>query len=123
MAAADNLNPHQLAMFVPAKEIVEKWGLADQMLGQSRASVWKTKIKESKIGGVSSTHGARATPQDPSTHYESIRAEGIKNPVEGHQHTNVGEGLRPGLLGQGHHRVAAAYDIDPDTEVPVKWMT
>lgn len=121
MSALDHTNPDQLRMFVPAHEIVNSWGLADQRINQPREEVMAGKVAESKVGSVYVTHGHRKPSFAEETHYESIRREGVKEPVSAYKHIDVGEGQRPALLGEGHHRVAASYDIDPSREIPVSW--
>ena len=122
MTALDHTNPDQLRMFVPAREIVEQWGYADQRIGESREAVMADKVSESKIGGPHITHGHTKPDFASETHYESIQREGVKEPVSAYKHKDVGDGVRPGLLGEGHHRVAASYDIDPSREIPVSWQ-
>jgi hypothetical protein len=72
--------------------------------------VWADKLKEAKrnpqVQGPG--HGAGL--------HESIKASGVRRPIQlGHQ-----EGGLPRRIMEGHHRVAAAADINPAMEVPVK---
>lgn len=57
--------------------------------------------------------------------YDSIEAEGVKGPVRLSAYDlGMDEygSIRPvGTIMDGHHRAAAAADIDPDAEVPVMW--
>lgn len=57
--------------------------------------------------------------------YDSIEAEGVRGPVRLSAYDlGMDEygSIRPvGTIMDGHHRAAAAADIDPDAEVPVMW--
>ena len=46
--------------------------------------------------------------------YDSVKTEGVKKPVYVTNNKQFGQ-----TVGDGHHRIAAAYDIDPNMLVPV----
>ena len=121
MSASDNLSKaqwHQLDMFKPAKELynfelndveVEKYMLRhhhdiepDDHDIDVRGDVMGRKLEESKKSGL----------------YNNIKRNGVLDPV------NIGEGhwgvWKPGVVSDGHHRIASAFDIDPNMLVPVK---
>ena len=119
-----SLKPQQLQMFHPAGELkgvtpndwlagIGTGNPARAMTtgsiptGQARPeSVWQSKLWESKRP-FGQGHGSGL--------WESIKAEGVRDPVElGHQ-----PGGLPRRIMEGHHRVAAAADINPAMEVPV----
>jgi ParB-like nuclease domain len=104
VAAQDNLSYEQLAMFMPAHEVMAKTGeqSPDRLLkynGQRETpdEMWDRKTKEAKSRRLTS----------------SIKKQGIKKPV---QMANFMGGK---VLFDGHHRVAAAHSLDPNHLVPV----
>jgi len=102
MSASDNLSHEQLAMFMPAGEIKSKITYSDD--GDVGDKLWSRKLKESKRGGL----------------YRSIKANGVKKPVELQRNFNRSMFTPIGhQLNDGHHRIAAAADIDPNMLVPV----
>jgi hypothetical protein len=116
MSASDNVSNEQLAMFMPAKEIMDKLNYSDD--GVISPRFWARKLKEAKTGTVEDSHTSRRGRQ--KSLYESVKEEGVQKPVE------LRETLVPSIftpkghqLLQGHHRVAAAADIDPNMLIPV----
>lgn len=109
------LSHEQLAMFMPAKQLrgmhlsdAHVWllnhGLSSADEGnvrRSRKNVMQRKGREAKKSGL----------------YDSIKAEGVKEPVD------IGNTLYTGKqqLINGHHRVAAAMGIDPNMLIPVRY--
>lgn len=123
MAAKNNINPDQLKMFMTPKEIMSSHENWDRLPNDPDGSkLYARKLHEAKTeptpeankyeiwaAGKSDFIG----PQIPPTYrtlYESIKAEGVKNPVH----------LSPNYVVGGHHRIAAANDIDPNMLIPVK---
>ncbi|CAB5222345.1 hypothetical protein UFOVP361_145 [uncultured Caudovirales phage] len=104
------LNHHQFRMFIPAHELMGfvpgdddsefEYSQAYGLLAEKRRHNTQALKGESLI--------------------KSVAREGVKQPVQivekydGHPDSKVG------IILDGHHRVAAAYDIDPNMEVPVK---
>lgn len=111
MAASDHLHPKQLSMFMPARELYKmNPNPADMMVSSSTSTdptqrkkdMWAEKLDESKSGNREGLH-------------ESIAKEGVLEPVK-IKHDDGAESH----IADGHHRVAAANDINPDMEVPVE---
>jgi len=113
MSSGDHLwsqqfNHQQLQMFMPAGELRENipndfipgdpWG------SKSVEELWTNKLEASK-------HRTSPTMRHVSL-YDRIASEGVIRPVRVH----VGDGT----ILDGHHRIAAASDIDPKMEVPVE---
>ena len=48
--------------------------------------------------------------------YDSIKNSGVLKPVYVSRNKHFGDGV----LGDGHHRIAAAHDIDPNMLIPVE---
>jgi len=106
MAASDHVHPQQLRMFIPAKELHTVGMVSEEAIAQTAAEtpdeLWDLKLTESK----------RNAPFDISRH-EQISKHGILHPVV---LTDGGTKIR-----DGHHRIAIANELNPDTEVPVEY--
>ena len=146
MTSKDHLNNQQLAMFMPAKELMNSLNESEQLtyvddnhkdsgrnyslytLLSTHDSEWRTETKEDmvdrKLKETKRTGGPRADLEDgesnedewytantSDTLYRSIARDGVAEPV-------LMEGDK---LSQGHHRVIAANDVNPNMEVPVQY--
>lgn len=133
MSAKDNLSGQfqQLPMFMPAKELGRKSRYGGGRLeGETRKQAWGRKLDESKVPSDqwAEWDEDEVDPVIPPLHPQ-IAAEGVKKPVvlnaeENIQHSPSGELMwhdKAGTVRDGHHRIAAAKDIDPTAEIPVKW--
>ena len=103
MSSSAHLHPKLLAMFIPASELRQNipndyYPQSEQ--DQSVEGMWERKLKETKSDDI-----------HPDLH-GSIASEGVKRPVRIH--------VEDGTILDGHHRIAAAADIDPKMEVPVR---
>jgi hypothetical protein len=111
MAAEDNLGRQwqQLDMFRPAKDLRLKTVLGDVEsekiwdYGKTAPDVIEKQVMDQKLE-ESKTTGL----------YDSIKEKGVKNPVY------LGRSNTKSIMSDGHHRVAAAYDIDPNMLIPVE---
>lgn len=106
MAAKRAINPNQLKLFMSARELREHfdpyWG--DFEGDETEPSkVWDRKLSASKETGL----------------YDDIKDIGVRIPVTITGNPD-GSGFNPEVMG-GHHRIAAAYDINPDMEIPVNY--
>lgn len=116
MSASDHVNPDQLKLFMTARELREQYWPnfediqhADRHVGTGSDddvvnSVWDRKLKESKESGL----------------YEDIKDLGVRIPVTVEDNPWPGAPSKPQVYG-GHHRIAAAYDINPDMLIPVNY--
>jgi hypothetical protein len=117
MAAGRHINPNQLRMFIPAREIRDTIPINDGELNrkweeatrETPDEMWDRKLEESHEN-YEEEHG------DGYTHYESINNEGVTNPVK-----LVAQPGKPIKMGHGYHRVAAA--ADQGKEVPVEYRS
>ena len=131
MSASSNLSSQQLAMFMTAKEIKEGVNASFDRGGRNLDELWSNKLRESKSGAIRNARYVPTRKRKGNTLYESIQEHGVREPVElmhrKHpiERNHPGEDIPPGMhLAEGHHRVAAAYDIDPNMLIPViheKW--
>lgn len=122
----------QLSLFLPAKDLMDssKFRHSDAKAYPSNRDMWETKTEEA---GSGSTYNARETARyGKRTLTESVRDYGVQDPVHIATHSAkaedkdanemyFGEGGNPSMkmVVDGHHRIAAANAVSPDTEVPV----
>ena len=132
MSSSDRLNPQQLQMFMPAKHLIElpffepdrKWIEAEteeyiDVDGITRVEgggdyledddqFWERKLDESYGYSHQSLH-------------DDIQESGqVKVPVKlTIEDTNLGTMKR---IRQGHHRIASANEVNPDMEVPIRYV-
>jgi hypothetical protein len=76
--------------------------------------LFDAKLDESKYGPEIGTHGDVASYKEKTLH-QSIKEKGVQTPVE------ISYSGDKELLTDGHHRVASAYDINPNMFVPVTY--
>ena len=112
MSSGDHVSPQQLQMFMPAGELRQNipndyLPEADWNVDQSVEGMWERKLKETKSDDID-----RELQGRPPDLHGSIASEGVKRPVRIH--------VEDGTILDGHHRIAAAADIDPKMEVPVR---
>lgn len=115
MAAHEHL---QLSLFLPARELMgytaghtEGYD-AEYLTMNNSPRLYANKLQESKDGGWNGN-----TSNDNL--YENIKKEGVKSPVS--LRLNSLSNLPGPQINDGHHRIASAYDIDPNMEVPVRY--
>tara|TARA_Y100000310_G_scaffold222688_1_gene224430 strand:+ start:308 stop:703 length:396 start_codon:yes stop_codon:yes gene_type:complete len=121
-------------MFIPAKEIVEKYRVRPDLHGtedairfghttdESTEQLWTRKLAESHEWitpeGMDSEEGYEHpdghTYASPTIH-QSVEKFGVRNPIELRE---ASSGLGP-VIWNGLHRLAVAMETNPDMEVPV----
>ena len=85
--------------------------------------MWATKLHQSKVEGRRPAFGD--APPTPSLH-SRIEAEQVTNPINIHLAGSNPEAdkIKPDMsISNGHHRIAASYDINPDRLLPVKYSS
>ena len=134
MSSSDRLNPQQLQMFMPAKEIVEKYRVRPDLHGTgdaihyghtkdesteqlwerklSEAEDWTTSIGNDPVEGYPDRHGV--IRGNPSIR-QSVEKFGVQTPIE---LRDASSDLGP-VIWNGLHRLAVAMETNPDMEVPV----
>ena len=119
MAAQEHLSG-QLSMFIPARELMNYTaghteGYGDKYLLLSESpGVIKEKLQESKSGAAAGAYLPKKTGQESL--YDSIKKEGVRSPIALRVRKN---GVQ---INDGHHRIASAHDIDPNMEIPVRYV-
>ena len=124
MAASDNLSHKQLAMYMTAKELKEGVNQSADPGGRYMDHLWDYKLTEAKTGAIRNARYRPTRKRKGNTLYESIEKEGVRKPVEVVHHLQDSKYYKKGMqLSEGHHRVAAAYAINPNMIIPVenKW--
>jgi len=117
MSASEHLNPAQLRLFMQAKELMNvhtlERGSSFRTMNDD-ASLYLAKLKESVSGYEHDTYNTAKKGQENL--YDSIKKEGVKSPV------TLSD--TAGLLNieNGHHRIAAANDINEDMYIPVRYV-
>ena len=111
MAASDHLHPEQMRMFMTARELHGMHSIDVQQTPESRFgghwksmdAMWKTKRRENAMGG-------------PDRLDKGVAAHGVQWPVE----LTSGTDVSGTVISDGHHRIQAAYEANPDSYVPVE---
>ena len=80
-------------------EAAKVWDAGRTPAHQVEKEVMGQKLGESRITGL----------------YDSIKAQGVSTPVYVSHNAKFGQ-----TVGDGHHRIAAAHDIDPNMLLPVE---
>lgn len=103
------LNHHQFRMFIPARELMG-FVAADAPDEISYSEAYGVLAKKRRENTQSSL--GRDGVEEPLI--KSVAKEGVRTPVNIEEHSPWGK-----LIWNGHHRIVAAYDVNPDMEVPV----
>ena len=121
MSAEDNLSKaqwHQTEMFKTAKELYGH-ELNDVEAEHSRLKLQEGIEREDHDMDVKGYVMARKLDETKKNGmYNRIKDRGVEEPVKlGQGHWGV---YQRGVVSDGHHRIAAAYDIDPNMLIPVE---
>ena len=114
MTVGPQRDPEQLKMFMSAREVRASYQASDwdrmKTHPQGEPSRMETddEVYDRKL--------VESRSKDWGYLHKSIAAEGVHRPV--HLSAQFGSQGKP-EVGEGHHRVAAAMDIDPDRLMPV----
>ena len=120
MAAEDNGSWQQLGLYMTAKELKEGITHSYDRGGRWLDALWDKKLQESKTGAIRNARYMPTRDRGTNNLYSSIKEKGVQKLVEvAHPRKNAEEGEKGLHLVEGHHRVAAAYDIDPNMLIPV----
>lgn len=110
MSASDHLHPFQMKLFMQAKELIHlPAGDHDDELPMTEAP----ELREEKL------NRAKTYPRTGKTLYEDIKESGVKNPVS--LYLDKGDDQWEQVISNGHHRIASAYDINPEMWLPVTY--
>jgi hypothetical protein len=111
----------QLAMYKTPKEIMSEYNplKGDIRGGETPKDTWKRKADEGRTGLSGNSRNEAFSVDSPDTLENSIRREGVQNPVT-LEPKDLTFGYRPEVFG-GHHRIATANKINPDMLIPVTY--
>jgi hypothetical protein len=114
------LNPNQLAMFMSAKEITQRYSPHDgdreeTMRGEEDDyQVWRRKAAEAVTGNyLGEDH------TDPAPIAQSIDREGVHEPVNILEDEHSVSTGKP-VIADGHHRIGYSLYTKPDRYLPVR---
>lgn len=133
MSASDHLQPHQLSLFIQAKDLFhtpsDEAGHDNEGNRRSLAQhvgLYDHKVEESQLpwDDYDSAHGLAPDyyPEyddpEPSL-YDSIRSQGVHTPVN--LRLNADNGKYQEILTNGNHRVSVANAVNPEMWIPVRY--
>ena len=104
MGKYEHLNARQLRMFIPAHELMGFTPSEDRSESEYSEAYGLLERKRRD-----NTQALKGEPL-----IKSVAKEGVREPVMIHQ-----MGTGESVIWNGHHRIVAAYDTDPNMEVPV----
>jgi uncharacterized protein (DUF1015 family) len=114
MSAHNYLNNKQLSMFLPARELMDYTaghteGFSGEYSKMSQSpTLYRQKLQESK-------QPRRFGNKRVESLYESIQKEGVNTPIRLRMHQGTEQ------INDGHHRLAAANDINPEMYLPISY--
>ena len=124
MSAQDNLSSkqwEQLPMYMTAGEIKSIVNSSADPGGDNMESLWHQKLYEAKTGAIRNARYVPTRARKGATLYDSIKSKGVQKPVELNRNNKDTRFSKKGYsLSEGHHRVAAAADINPNMLIPVE---
>ena len=101
------LNHHQFRMFIPAHELMGFGPLDDPSESEYSEAYGLLAQKRRENKQLMSS-------KETEPLIKSVAREGVKTPVNIVEHGRNGS-----TIWNGHHRIVAAYDVNPNMEVPV----
>jgi hypothetical protein len=108
--AKEHLSNHQFRMFIPAHELMT-FAPGDDS-SESEYSESYGLLEEKR------RHNTQALKGEPLI--KSVAREGVQKPVDIVEKFDGYNDSSVGVILDGHHRIAAAYDTNPNMEVPVR---
>lgn len=111
MGKYEHLNARQLRMFIPAHELMG-FAPSDDRSETEYSEAYGLLERKRRHNTES---WSNLTGSDPEPLGKSVAREGVREPVTVTDQEN-GESV----IWNGHHRIVAAYDTDPNMEVPVR---
>ena len=111
--AARNVSHQQLAMWYTPGEVKKMVGneSIDRRKDESIDQMWSRKADEARVGDV--TH-SRTPVKHQRTLTQSVAQKGVSKPIRLMRDTDAGRTI----LVDGHHRVAAAAEVNPSMLIP-----
>lgn len=112
----------QLVMYKTPTEIMGEYDPleGDMELGETPKNTWDRKAKESLTGFSGNSRNLAFHQSHPDTLANSIKRDGVQNPVTLEPRNLDDIQDRPQVFG-GHHRIAIASKINPNMLIPVSY--
>ena len=112
----------QLAMYKTPTEVMDEYDplKGDKRAGETTRMTWERKAEEGRKGFAGNSRMEAFSEESPDTLANSIKREGVQNPVTLQTKDLSIFETRPQVFG-GHHRVATASKIDPNMLIPVTY--
>lgn len=115
MAAKNHLNPKQLKLFMTARELMNM--PAGDDLEEWRPMAQNPDLLNEKLE-ESMDPNAYAKVYDNLNLHDSIKTHGVQDPINieffSRDHDDT-------VISDGHHRVASAFNINPDMIIPIEY--
>ena len=105
-----------MKMFMTPNEIISQWEplVGDTYVDENTSEFWDRALDESKAKNKIGDWSPEAEAGERESLHGSIAREGVVGPV----HLGWDLGVPDQILG-GHHRIAAARDVAPNSVIPV----
>ena len=120
MSASDHLHPAQMKLFMQAHELMSipaVEGAGKPLSEHPRAHKMKLEESQMRWEDYAFVHGLADKPEEGTTSlHDSIKKHGVKTPVELWMLDDNST-----MVENGHHRIAAANDINPNMYIPVSY--
>lgn len=111
MPASEHLQPFQMRLFMQAKELMD---VAAGDHPEEKSMSQDHELANRKLAR------SKKYPRTGNTLYEDIKKRGVQRPVS--LWLGKGEDSWEQAIINGHHRVAASNDIDPEMFIPVIYL-
>jgi len=112
----------QLTMYKTPAEIMTDYNplKGDMRSGEDAEDTWSRKASEGRKGLSGNSRNEAFSESHPDTLANSIKREGVQNPVTLQTKDLSSFDMRPEVFG-GHHRIATAAKIDKNMLIPVTY--
>lgn len=124
MSASEHLNPAQLRLFMQAKELMDtqthEWQSERDMpptTMRENLGLYIGKLRETQVGSEHDSFTSKK--RGKKSMYQSIKEKGVESPVL----LRYGPTTDQPTISDGHHRIAAANDINEDMYIPVRYAS
>lgn len=127
MSASDHLHPYQMKLFMQAHELMNmpSSDTRDFVPLSKDARTYNRKLEQSKTSMgthyLRGKNGVLTKIVDEEPLHDSIRKNGVVQPITMKSFPNDANTKWQELLIDGHHRVASAHDINPNIYIPLEY--
>ena len=93
-----------------------EWSDSSRTMNQD-SGLYRVKLEESKAGFEHDTF--KDSKRGQKTLHQSVKEEGVKSPVT----LSYDKKTKQSTIEDGHHRIAAANDVNPEMYIPVRYKS